>query len=165
MPSLPQGFGSPLVSSPWPISRGPFIARQHMLACVRGVFANATATSIRGLRSIMAISQLLCGVPNRSTACRIAIHCPAVHVYMHERGARNQQPANVALTHPLPVRVMRGMVPRGFEVFPRRDLPPVEFCLGTNPSQAAKSRPQLCAVAQASIATTHADRWLINARS
>ena len=67
MPSLP-GFDSPLVSSPWPISRGPFIALSHMLAFVRGVFANATATSIRGLRSSMAISQLLCGVPKRSTA-------------------------------------------------------------------------------------------------
>lgn len=52
---------------------GPPVARQHMLACVRGVFANATATSIRGLRSSMAISQLLCGVQNRSTACRTAI--------------------------------------------------------------------------------------------
>jgi hypothetical protein len=34
------------------------------------------------------------------------------------------------------------MVPRGFEVLPSCGLPPVEFCLRTNPSQAAKSLPR-----------------------
>ena len=44
-----------------------------------------------------------------------------------------------------------------FEVFPSLCLPPVECCLGTRPSQAAKSRPRRnCSIGGAKVSTASA---------
>jgi transposase len=49
-------------------ARAMLFRTRQMFIGQRTQTINATATSIRGLRSSIAISQLLCGVPKRSTA-------------------------------------------------------------------------------------------------
>ena len=113
-----------------PRQSAPSTARQHMHACVRGMFASATRTSIGGLRKIIPPSQvpdpaigwtcrfiitLLAPIISNRRKDRSPIHCPAGH-------CGTQCPERVV-------------------VAPSLCLPPVEFCRGTRPSQAAKSRP------------------------
>ena len=80
------------------------------------LLASAIATTMRGFRARMRVSQPLFGVPNRPTACRTAM-----------------APETKSL------RMSRCPI---FDVLPNRALPPVECCFGTSPSQAAKSRPR-----------------------
>jgi hypothetical protein len=71
-----------------------------MAQTIRAIFlAKATAATIRGLRATILASHRL-GLPPLRTTQRITLmHCPAVHVYMHERGPDDQQLADITLTH------------------------------------------------------------------
>ena len=80
-------------------------------------FASATATSIRGLRASIRASHEPAGAPRR-TALRTTAMAPMINSRLMSR---------------CPI----------FDTLPSRDLPPVECCLGTRPSQAEKSRPRL----------------------
>ncbi len=108
--------GRLLLWSLWPKQFAPFTARQHMRACVRGVFASATRTSRGGLRSIIRASQGSAPVVLRALH-RTTLLAPMISNRLSERS---------------PI----------FVVAPRRCLPPVECYRGTRPSQAAKSRPR-----------------------
>lgn len=79
------------------------------------LFANATATSIFGLRASI-----------RSSHDSFSLTCLAV--------------CQTTAIAPIIKSCLRSRWPI-FDIFPRRVLPPVEFCFGVCPSQAAKSRP------------------------
>src|SRR5580700_11562729 len=90
------------------------------------LLANATATTLAGLRALSAASQSH-NAPLRFGAARKTEMAP------NTRSRR---------IYRLPCLV----------IDPNFSLPPVEFCLGVAPSQAAKSRPDLKACALARIA-------------
>lgn len=79
--------------------------------------AKAMATSMRGFRDNMRASHVPSAAPFREAQFTTAI----APVTRRRRISR------------CPI----------FDVLPRRCLPPLEFCLGTRPSHAAKSRPRL----------------------
>ena len=98
-----------------PRRSAPSAARQHMLACVRGVFASATRTSIGGLRDSIPPSH----VPGWAAAWVCSLMMTLLAPMISSR------------------RSDRSPI---FVVAPSRCFPPVECCRGTSPSQAAKSR-------------------------
>src|SRR5215213_4215752 len=91
------------------------------------LLANATVTSMRGLRSSIRASQDPAGAPLMQ-----AWRTTALPPMMSKR------------------RIVRSPI---FEVAPSRCLPPVDFCNGVRPSQAAKSRPDLNVSAAGASAT------------
>ena len=91
MPSLPQGFGSPLVLSPWPISRGPFYSpmqqQQAYVVCAPAwlsanccaVFKIAQRPAEQPLRQISATGECRADPSSRSfqaEVCRPPTTCP-----------------------------------------------------------------------------------------
>ena len=81
------------------------------------LLAKATAATLVGRRAITSSSQGWFAVP-RLLACRITVIAPATSSHR-----RYGSPC--------------------LEILPRRCFPPVEFCRGTSPIQAAISRPDL----------------------
>ena len=122
-----------------PRQSAPSVARQHMLACVRGVFASATRTSIGGLRKSTPPSQV--PDPAIGWTCRFIMTLLAPII---SRRRKDRSPIHCRAGH------CGTQCPERVVVAPSLCLPPVECCRGTSPSvtpeaclqhDAAKSRP------------------------
>jgi hypothetical protein len=92
----------------------PCVSKAHAILAI--LLASATAASLIGLRAISLPIQLS-EKPGSRRPHRIAERAPVT----------NKR------------RIVRSPI---FVIRPRRSFPPLEFCLGTRPSHAAKSRPE-----------------------